>query len=199
VIGAARAWVLFALALAAAALLPWRAVEATVDWQPALAFSQPWRALSAALLHYSTLHLAANLAGALLVAAFGAAGGVPARMAWAWLAAWPLTQFGLLAQPGLAHFGGLSGVLHAGVAIAALFLAVQGAARQRWIGIAVLLGLAAKVLSEEPWGAPLRHPAGWDIAVAPAAHASGLVAGLLCGALALAIARRRPIAAVRLP
>ena len=190
-IRAPRAWVGLALGLAALALLPWRAAEAQVDWQPALAFTQPWRALTAALLHYSPLHLAANLVGALAVAAFGAAGRVPARMAAAWAAAWPLTQFGLLAQPGLAHFGGLSGVLHAGVAVAALHLAVDSPARQRWVGVAVLAGLVAKVLSEEPWGAPLRHAAGWDIAIAPAAHASGLVAGLCCAAVALAVRRRR--------
>jgi rhomboid family GlyGly-CTERM serine protease len=176
-------WVGLALAFALASLLPWRSVESSVDWQPALAFSQPWRAFTAPFLHYSTMHLAANVAGALVVAAFGAAGGVPARMALAWLAAWPLTQLGLLAQPSLLQFGGLSGVLHAGVAVAALSVAADGHARQRWVGWAVLAGLAAKVLGEEPWGAPLRHPAGWDIAVAPAAHASGLVAGLVCAAL----------------
>lgn len=186
------AWVGLALAFALVSLLPWRSIEASVDWQPMLAFSQPWRALTAPFLHYSSMHLAANVAGALVVGAFGAAGGVPARMALAWLAAWPLTQFGLLAQPTLAHFGGLSGVLHAGVAVAALFVAVRGRQRQRWVGLAVLAGLAVKVLSEEPWGAPLRHPAGWDIAVAPIAHASGLVAGLVCGALALTMPVRTP-------
>jgi hypothetical protein len=37
--------------------------------------------------------------------------------------------------------------------------------------------LLVKVVSESPWGAPLRQVPGWDIAVAPFAHASGLVAG----------------------
>ena len=109
-----------------------------------------------------------------------------ARLALAWLAAWPLTQLGLLAQPALLHYGGLSGVLHAGVAVAALHLAWRGGRGERWIGAALLGGLALKVASEAPWGAPLRHPAGWDIAVAPAAHACGLVAGLLYAAVALA-------------
>lgn len=188
---AVRAWVGLALAFGLVALLPWRRVEAAVDWQPALAFSEPWRAFTAPFLHYSTMHLAANVTGALVVAAFGAAGGVPARMALAWLAAWPLTQLGLLAQPALAHYGGLSGVLHAGVAVAALFVAVEGHARQRWVGVAVLAGLAIKVIGEEPWGAPLRHGGGWDIAVAPAAHASGLVAGLVCAAVAVTMRAHR--------
>lgn len=185
------AWAGLALVFALVALLPWRGAESAIDWQPALAWREPWRAWTAPFLHYSGLHLAANVAGALAVAAFGAAGRVPPLMALAWLAAWPLTQFGLLVQPALTHFGGLSGVLHAGVAIAALHVARRGAARARWVGAAVLAGLVLKVLSEEPWGAPLRHPVGWDIAVAPLAHASGLVAGLACAAVAMAAVTMR--------
>jgi len=50
------------------------------------------------------------------------------------------------------------------------------------------------VAGETPWAAEaLRHPAGWDIAVAPFAHASGLVAGALASALAEALARRRAL------
>ena len=37
----------------------------------------------------------------------------------AWLLSWPLTQWGLMLQPELLHYGGLSGVLHGGAAIAA--------------------------------------------------------------------------------
>jgi hypothetical protein len=48
----------------------------------------------------------------------------------------------------------------------------------------LLAGLIVKLLLEAPWGAPLRHPAGIDIAVAPLAHASGAVAGLVCAVVA---------------
>ena len=113
----------------------------------------------------------------------------PGRAALAWFVAWPLTQLGLLARPDLVHYGGLSGVLHAGVAVAALCLIVRTPGPRRVIGIALLIALAAKVLSETPGGAPLRHPAGWDIAVAPFAHASGLVAGLVASAIAEALHR----------
>ena len=181
-----RAWLAIALALALGTALAAIAPTATLDWQPALAWREPWRAWTAAFVHYSALHLAANAAGLLLVAALGVAARVPPRLALAWLAAWPLTQLGLLAQPALLHYGGLSGVLHAGVAVAALHLVWRGGRGERWIGAALLGGLALKVAGEAPWGAPLRHPTGWDIAVAPAAHACGLVAGLLCAALALA-------------
>lgn len=184
------AWLGLAAVLAAGALLAWPLPRNALDWQPGLAFTQPWRAFSAAAVHYSGLHLGANLLGTALVAALGVVAAVPARAVWAWAAAWPLTQFGLLLKPELLHFGGLSGVLHAGVAVASLHLVVRGAGAQRWIGAAILAGACIKVIGETPWGAPLRHGGGWDIAVAPLAHATGLVAGLLCAAVAEAIAGR---------
>ncbi len=171
-----------ALALAAPALAP------RLDWQPQLAAREPWRAWSAAFVHYSTLHVIGNAAGLAIVAAYGTASRVPAELALAWLAAWPLTQFGLLAQPALAHYGGVSGVVHAGVAIASLHLIAAG---PRWIGAIVFAGLVVKVLSETPWGPPLRHFDGFDIPIAPLAHASGFVAGTLCFLVAHAIGARR--------
>ena len=182
---------LLALAALAAQLAPPHAI----DWQPGLAASQPWRAWTAAALHYSGLHLGANLAGVALVGLLGAA----ARVTWpavaAWAAAWPLTQFALLLRPELLHYGGLSGVLHAGVAVAALHVLLHDdATRRRVVGAAILALLAVKVVGEAPWGPAITHPEGWDIAVAPFAHASGLAAGVLCmlaAALAGWLARRR--------
>lgn len=195
--GSAQAWVALAASLALASLLATRlAPAAAIDWQPGLAAGQPWRAWSAALLHYSPLHLAANLAGAALVAGLGWVARVRAPTVGAWFAAWPMTQFGLLLRPDLVHYGGLSGVLHAGAACAALALVVNDRGRRRAIGAMVLAGLALKVAGEAPWSAALlRQPAGWDIAIVPFAHASGLVAGLatfgLCEAAARAVARLR--------
>lgn len=191
----AAAWYGVALLLGAGALLVRFAAAGpaalrAIDWQPGLAFSQPWRAWSAAWVHYSDLHLAANLAGGVLVAALGWAAPLPRRAALAWLAAWPLTQLGLLLQPALTHYGGLSGVLHAGVAIAAVQLMREGVRRRRWLGVAMLSGLALKVLLEAPWSGPLAHPPGWDIATAPLAHASGLAAGLLASLLLWPMASR---------
>jgi hypothetical protein len=120
---------------------------------------------------------------------------VPWPIAAAWLVAWPLTQFGLLVRPDLLHYGGLSGVLHAGIACVCWQLLTHARGIRRAIGALVLAGLAMKVISESPWGAPLRLPPGWDIATAPFAHASGFVSGLfaaaLCDALAT-LARRAP-------
>ena len=72
-----------------------------------------------------------------------------------------------------------------------MHLLCNGHARERRIGMALLAGLALKVASESPWGAPLRYPSGWDIAVAPLAHASGALAGALCAGVAEALHHRR--------
>jgi len=180
-----QAWGGLAVFLGLLALAGWGLPRAALDWQPALALTQPWRALSAVGVHYSVLHLLANLAGTAAVGMLGIAARAPLAAAWAWAAAWPLTQLGLLLEPALVHYGGLSGVLHAGVAvIAVVLLWLPNPPTRRWVGLALLAGLVGKVLLEAPWGAPLRYPAGVDIAVAPLAHASGLVCGLLCAIVA---------------
>jgi rhomboid family GlyGly-CTERM serine protease len=184
-----RAWCAFAALLAVGAVLASASDPGGLEWQPDLAWREPWRAFTAAFVHYSALHLSANLAGTLLVGALGFFARVPARIAAAWLVAWPLTQLGLLARPELLRYGGLSGVLHAGTACVAWQLIVHARGRRRTIGVLLLVALALKVASEVPWGPVLRHPAGWDIATAPFAHASGLVAGIVSAALVEAITR----------
>ena len=186
-----NAWLTLTAFYLLSSLIAWPlnlAYHHAIDWQPTLAFSQPWRAFSAAFVHYSPMHLAANIVGALLVGAFGWAAQAPHRLTVAWLIAWPLTQFGLLVQPSLLHYGGLSGLLHAGVVIVSLHLIFQGSLAQRKVGGATLLVVLFKVLSEAPWKGPLSHPAEWDIAVAPMAHATGVVAGVVAFALVFASA-----------
>lgn len=166
-------------------LLP---ATAAIDWQPALARSEPWRWWTAAFVHWTPWHLLANLAGLAVVAALGRAVRLPAVLALAWVASWPFTHLALLMEPGLAHFGGLSGVLHGGVAVAACYAALRLGGRARWIGWAVLAGLAAKILLEAPWG-PAVQPAsafGSLFNVAPLVHATGAATGLLCALIALA-------------
>ena len=179
-----RAWLALAALLGLGSLLAWPLPREALDWQPALAESQPWRGLSAAFVHWSTLHLGANLLGLALVAALGRAAPCDRRAALAWVLAWPLTHLALLAQPTLAHYGGLSGVLHAGVAVAAWQLLRDGPdRRRRAIGAALLAGLALKLGLEAPWQGPLRQVPGWDIALAPGAHLAGTLAGLGCAVL----------------
>ena len=194
-----RAWVGVAVLLSTSALLGWPLTHASspalpaeaLDWQATLAFRQPWRAFTAVFVHYSAAHLIGNLAGVALAGVFGVVARVSTRMAWAWLAAWPLTHGGLLVKPELAHYGGLSGVVHAGVAIVIVYVLATGTRAQRLVGTAVLAGFCGKLISESPWGAALRHPAGWDIAVAPIAHATGALAGALCAGILLLLPTRK--------
>jgi len=185
------AWLFVAALYALCAIAGSFAPHQAIDWQPGLALSQPWRAFSAIGVHYSGAHLAGNLAGIALAAVYGIAAMVPSRLAWAWLAAWPLTHIGLLLRPDLLHYGGLSGVVHAGVAaITVWVLATARTLAQRWVGALVAIGFIGKLITEAPWGPTLRQPAGWDISVAPIVHTTGAIAGALCAIVALLIARR---------
>lgn len=168
-----------------------------LDWQRVLAWHQPWRWWTAALVHLSPNHLLANLIGCIVVGAFGWAAHCSRRDAAAWSVAWPLTHLLLLLHPGLTRYGGLSGVLHAGVAVAAFGLAVRDVGPRRWIGLAVLAGLLLKVAAERPWAGALQQWPGWDIPIAPMAHATGLAAGLACAAVAWATSRPRGVATMR--
>ena len=180
-----RAWAALAAVLAAASLLAVVLPANLLDWQPDLAISEPWRAITAAFVHWSDQHLLTNLFAAAVVGAYGWAAQVPRAQALAWLAAWPLSHLMLLVRPELAHYGGLSGMLHGGVAITCLWLLLRAHGGRRVVGALVTLGLLVKLARETPWGPALQHPEEWDIAVAPLAHSTGALAGLLCGALAL--------------
>lgn len=166
-----------------------------LDWQPARAWSEPWRWLTAAWVHLDRAHLLASLAGAAVVAAFGGAARCGTRDALAWACAWPMAHGGLLLAPQLQHVAGASGVLHAGVAVAAGRL-LAGRGRGRTIGALVLAGLLLKLLAERPWVAPLQPMSGWDFPVAVAVHVSGVAAGLACAAVAWATSPRRAAATI---
>jgi rhomboid family GlyGly-CTERM serine protease len=174
----ALAWALCCALQGAGSLLALACPSEVLDWQPQLAATQPWRAYTAAFVHWSSWHLVANLAGLSLVAAFGLLAALPPAAALAWALAWPLGHLALAWQPELAHYGGLSGVLHAGVAVAATSLCLREGGATRLLGLAVLAGLVAKLLWEQPFGPPLRELPGWDMAIAPLAHATGSVAGV---------------------
>lgn len=185
------AWVATALLMALGAVALRGTVDPrAIDWQPLRWLAEPWRWWTAAFVHLSTQHFVLNLAATGLVAAFGVTARVPPRTALAWAAAWPLTHLGLWSMPALQHYGGLSGVLHAGVGAVAVHLCATGPRSQRLIGLATAALLLAKVLSETPWRAAVQTSPHWDIPVAPIAHLTGALAGALCGAAAEALAAR---------
>lgn len=178
-------WLTLCAAFAAVSLLAWPLPHETLDWQFALIPSQPWRTVTAAFVHWTPLHLAANLAGCAVLALLGHRAALGRREAIAGLIALPLTQLGLLLRPELQRYAGLSGELHALAAIAALSLLVRPN-RERLIGAGIALGLILKLALEDPLGPVLRTTAGFDFAVAPFAHLSGAVAGLVAWALTMA-------------
>lgn len=206
------AWLALCALLGGGSVLAWWAPASLLDWQPGRAAAEPWRLFTAAWVHWSGAHLAANLAGTAVVAALGVAARLPARAAVALALAWPLTHAGLWSEPALAHYGGASGVLHAAVAVAACWLmagspgahrtaVAQGGVpqpgpgstvqrRTQLIGAGIAAGLVLKVLLEEPWAGPLAASRAWDIAVAPMAHASGALAGTAAALATLALRPR---------
>ena len=99
------------------------------DWQAALGLREPWRLWTCAWVHWSAEHLAINLAGGVVVAFVGWRARLDTVATWAWFAAWPLTQLAMAAVGAdrvaavMPHYGGLSGVLHAGVFVLGLSLA----------------------------------------------------------------------------
>jgi rhomboid family GlyGly-CTERM serine protease len=177
------------LGLGSLAALGWPA--ASIDWQPLRAGAEPWRWWSAAFVHYSTMHLAANLGACAVVGAFGWATRLPVRWTLAFVVAWPLTHLLLLAVPGLTRYGGLSGMLHAGVAVACIGLVWRERGGRRAIGAAVFAGMLVKLLIERPWQGPIQHLPEWDIGVAPIAHVTGALAGTLCALVVCATGARR--------
>jgi len=181
---ASHLWWLLAVVLAGGTMLVAGDDSRQLDWQPGLAALQPWRCWSAAWVHWSDGHRWANVAGTALVAALGWRAGCDRLDALAWFAAWPLTQLGLLLQPALAHYGGLSGVLHAGVTVAAMSLLQREHGWRRALGAVILGAVLLKIGLEQPWRGALQRTPGWDIAIAPAAHLSGAAMGLGCGAVA---------------
>lgn len=183
-----RSWAALAAVLALASVLALWLPASWLDWQPDLAVHEPWRSFTAAFVHWSDQHLVANLFAAAVVGAYGWAAQVPRALTLAWLASWPLSHAMLLVRPELAHYGGLSGMLHGGVAITCLWLLTHDRGGRRVVGGLVTLGLFIKLTTETPWGPALQHPQEWDIAVVPLAHTTGALAGFVCGALALLLA-----------
>jgi len=188
---ASRLWLILCAALAALSLLAWPLPREALDWQPALAASQPWRAVTAAFVHWTPIHLGANLAGCAVLALLGWRAGLGRREALAAVVALPLTQLGLLLRPGLQHYAGLSGELHALAAVAALTL-VTRRGRDRFIGAALVVGLVLKLALEHPLGPVLRDTPGFDFPVAPFAHLTGAVAGALVWGLTMRAKSRSP-------
>lgn len=163
-----------------------------LSWQGAAGLSTAWRAFTAAWVHWSDAHLHANVLGAAAVASLGWL----ARVRWvavmAWLLAWPLTQLELLAVATPAHHGGLSGWLHAGVAVVAVTLlwpAEHHDARARRWGLLLATGLVAALIVEL-WSGRRWVDASAGVWLTQHAHVMGALAGAAATVFTHTIGRR---------
>jgi membrane associated rhomboid family serine protease len=175
-----HSWPIAAAVLVLGAALAWGVPSTVLDWQPGLVWLQPWRWWTAVFVHYSVPHLVGNLLATALVGAYGWAARVPLRVSVSWCLAWPLMHLALLTQPGLLHYGGLSGLMHAGVACVNMALMLSGRRAQVLVGAIMHGMLSLKIISETPWLSAVQSSPDWDIPIASIAHLTGFMVGMVC-------------------
>jgi rhomboid family GlyGly-CTERM serine protease len=182
------AWPLLCAVLGAMSVAVWLATGATAHeplpmsallWHPTAWWQRPWTLWTAALVHLTGVHLAANLLALGAVAVLGRAldAGRPATLAL--LVAWPLTTLTLLAWPQVGGYGGLSGLIHAQVLVLWSLLAIKKVATP--LAISLLAGIAFKLLMEHAWSQPQAFDPNWGFNVVYAAHLGGALVGAGCG------------------
>jgi rhomboid family GlyGly-CTERM serine protease len=196
------AWPLLCAVLGAMSVAVWLATGATAHeplptsallWHPTAWWQRPWTLWTAALVHLTGVHLAANLLALGAVAVLGRAldAGRPATLAV--LVAWPLTTLTLLAWPQVGGYGGLSGLIHAQVLVLWSLLAIKNVASP--LAIALLAGTAFKLLMEHAWSQPQAFDPNWGFNVVYAAHLGGALVGTGCGVVGHVAAGAQPRAA----
>jgi hypothetical protein len=179
-------WLLLCALHAVASMLPWWAREGMVDafiWRADGWTTQPWTLWTSAWVHLNTPQLIVNQIALGALTAFAWV----IRPNWtctlAWLLAWPLGQLSLLWWPQIGYAVGLSGVLHAGVAVLAVQLlrrCIPIPKAQRWGGLLALV-LLGKLLLERGWAYPVVWDGANDMSVVQAGHLSAAAWGLLLG------------------
>lgn len=138
-----------------------------------------WRVLTAMWVHLDARHWLANaLAAAGLIWLIGRESRAR-ELAGALVVCGVAVQLALLGTPSVRWYGGLSGALHGLAAWGALrMLGTTGLSTL--IGVALGIGVLAKLWLEQSWLAPVRFDAGWGFGVVSVAHAWGALAGLSC-------------------
>lgn len=178
------AW-LFLCLLLAAGCLAGGTIASPVDWEWWRAdwdYAPNW--WTAALVHRSAAHGLANLLALGALAVLGLALRLPPAQGLALAVAWPLSTLALLLFPQIERYAGLSGVLHAAVAVLVVHCAATPGQRS-WAAL-LGAGLSFKLLVEQAWQRPLVFEPDWGFAVATGAHLAGALAGLLCALAACA-------------
>lgn len=191
-----RAWLLLCAVHGVASMLLWWAREpavAVLVWRAEGWTAQPWTLWTSAWVHMGTPHLIGNQLALGALTAFGWMTRPGRGAAAAWALSWPLLQLSLLLWPHIGYAVGLSGLLHAGVAIMAVQLVLGQLpmpAARRW-GMVLMVGLLVKLLLEQAWLHPVVWDGGNEMSVVLAAHLTGAAWGLALGGLGAAWGRWR--------
>lgn len=190
-----------ALVLLVQALVP---LHGALEYRQALVASQPWRALTAHLVHVNWVHALLNLAAWLVVARLFA----PELRTWRQplvlaVAALAVTLHLALLHPGIAWYRGFSGTLHgvffAGATAWLLALLADGERRPRalWLPAVLVAGGWVKVLAEQPGGSLTPYAQWLGAGIVPQAHLAGAVAGSMLGLLFAWAGPREPVTHAR--
>lgn len=181
---------------AALSLLVWWLPPEVADaftWRSTDWTTRPWTLWTSAWVHLNLPHLVGNVLAMGGVAAAGWVLQPDARSTLAWLLAWPLTQVSLLLWPPVDHAVGLSGLMHAGVLVLAVQVAlvrlpIRGARFWGWLLVGVVM---SKVVLERGWSRPIVWDAENHLSVVQAAHTTGAFWGVLLG-LVVPLLLKRP-------
>ncbi|MFN9679000.1 MAG: rhombosortase, partial [Betaproteobacteria bacterium] len=179
-------------------------LHGALEYRQALVASQPWRALTAHLVHVNWVHALLNLAAWLVVARLFA----PELRTWRQplvlaVAALAVTLHLALLHPGIAWYRGFSGTLHgvffAGATAWLLALLADGERRPRalWLPAVLVAGGWVKVLAEQPGGSLTPYAQWLGAGIVPQAHLAGAVAGSVLGLLFAWAGPREPVTHAR--
>lgn len=196
-----RSWLLLCALHGVASVLLWWAQPGLLDaltWRADDGLNRLWTVWTSAWVHPATPTLIGHQMALGLLAAFAWVVRPPWSATLAWLLAWPLAQATLGLWPQIGYAVGLSAVLHAAWAVLAvqLLLGRIGMPQARRWGALLLLGLLLRLGLERAWDQPVVWDGGNDRSLVQALHLTGAFWGLLLGALARWLPRRRRQAAV---
>lgn len=177
-----KLWLSLCVLHAVASMLVWWMGERLAAWMIWRADDwddRPWSLWTSAWVHMNTQHLISNqlAVGALAAMAWVLKPGLRASLAW--LLTWPVIPLVLPYWPHIGYYAGLSGLIHAAVAVVGVYL-VAGRTTvpmaRRWGGM-LLLGLVTKLLIERAWHWPVVWSDNLGISVVQASHLVGSMAG----------------------
>ncbi|MGB4060116.1 MAG: hypothetical protein WBK26_07855 [Burkholderiaceae bacterium] len=179
----AKLWLSLCLLHAVASMLVWWAgapVAQVLTWRADTWAQHPWTLWTTPWVHIHTPHLIGNqlAVGALAAMAWLVRPNAVASVAW--LLAWPTVALVLPWWPHIGYAVGLSGLIHAAVAVVSVHLLLCQdpfvPRSRRWGGL-LAAGLCAKLALEQGWHWPVVWSNSADMSVVQAAHLTGAVAG----------------------